>query len=392
MLLIVLACSSSPAPPAPVEPAPPEVQEVQTPQLYVHASVLNLRDDAGKRIGRLDINTPLEPLGREGDKLRVRVANGTEGWVAAGFVGEYPLQAEPLHKEAMATEDKAERLALLQRAAAISPSEHTMRALIEAYENLGEFQKAERVRAQIAWPDWIRPVPEPSAGAELEWTIDWDLSGDAQTRERKAKAQIPVKPGDPVWVLPANGPAVQGTLGELSLRGRNDCSGEVAWMAPIEVALPQGALPIAIALKPPPESWSGSRQPARQSRAEALAAFTAWAEPKGLPTARIADTLHTQDGLWYAAILGDNDDPSLPMNDFGYATLHTLRMQADGQVAQIAERSVDYDREDPFFVLSERDLDGDGDLETVKANACATRFEDAAGHELSWTAYRCCGC
>lgn len=130
--------------PAPVPAAAPKVDQV-----YVHASLLKLRNhpkpDAGSW-SPLGINTRLRVVGRNGDWVRVLSADGRTGWVSAEYLGTERLTPDDVRSRIASAKDDDERLVWWQRAAALRPSDkEVMTGLAAAYRAVGQIADAEKV-------------------------------------------------------------------------------------------------------------------------------------------------------------------------------------------------------------------------------------------------------
>src|SRR5687767_9320315 len=110
---------------------------------YVQASTLNLRaapSADAKVLGRLAIGSPLEVLeAGAAPFVRVRVANGREGWVDGTFLAAAALTAGDALARAKGARDPAERLSWAQRAAAIRSDATTLAELEASYRATGQF-------------------------------------------------------------------------------------------------------------------------------------------------------------------------------------------------------------------------------------------------------------
>jgi len=98
-LVCLAACAPAPAPtgspvaPAPPLPSAPEEQAART--VYVTASALNVRSEAStdaEVVTQAKRGTALTVLTEGDDWLKVRLADGREGWVAERFVGSEVAQ------------------------------------------------------------------------------------------------------------------------------------------------------------------------------------------------------------------------------------------------------------------------------------------------------------
>jgi hypothetical protein len=101
-LIVLVACATPAPPPAPAPaaapPAPAAVEEPVTGTVRVTASVLNVRDEAAMDaaiVAQVKKNQTLSVLREENGWMRVRLASGETGWVAARFVTKGNLAPRP---------------------------------------------------------------------------------------------------------------------------------------------------------------------------------------------------------------------------------------------------------------------------------------------------------
>jgi|GEM_PF-3320676 len=408
-LLLLIACSAAVPPPAPTPTATPATAE---PTRYVIASRLNLRaapDAAAARLGQLAINSPVAVLGSEGGFAQVRAGNGTTGWVGADFLAEQRLTLQgaiaAAEREAQASGVSAS-LAGWQRAAAIDGGDRgVLRQLAEAYEATGDAALAERVRRRLRWPAEILPVAPsrrrtPDARASIlgsagPWQVERGLVGQGPIGPLSPSSFTDhgVAADESWWVLPAWGPAVSASVVEHRIANLNECGGTLAVVTVLSAELGDGNFPLAATSAPPPASWNESTPTPARPRAEAEAVLlAALSAPPGPP--RIGRTLSLwpepegwrAEGSWTLPLAEQQDcfvgDCGLGIGrwwlpDGGEAVLESSRRVYElfGSLA-----------------LPSRDLDGDGRLEQISADGCATRIRDHAGEHLSETVMRCCGC
>ena len=395
MISLLLACSSPQ--PELEEASAPAVAVEQEPvfeQRFVHASKLNLRDQAGEKIGSLTINTPLVLQGEEGDRVQVRVANGTVGWVPKEFLGAGPLTADQALEEASTAPDLETKISALQRAAALKPSVETLTALAEAYEESGEGRKAGVVRSQMGWPQHLRPINRTFGNVEIavEWPIGWD--GDIEQNQQRVRRSMKLNKGDTVWVLSNIGPAVQGTVREISLHPTNDCSGEEAWVAVLDVTLPTGAVPALMSTESPPESWMQTRPTPTVSYETAMEKMLATVQEID-PNAEALnwEQLWPEDEVWrgeYSEYLEEEVGPE--MDIFNPVHRHyVLLMDAAGQVTIASKDLHEYDAHELRALLT-GDLAGTGVDVQVVGDSCQSAVRTVDGYSLLSSTYRCCGC
>lgn len=391
MFSLLLACTT-PEPPAPVLP-PPVVEQVPVvEQRFVHASKLNLRDKGGAKIGSLAINTPLTLQGEEGDKVQVMVANGKVGWVPKEFLGAAPLTPDQALAEASTAPDLKTKISALQRAAALQPSVETLTALAEAYVDVGEPRKATVVRSQMGWPQHLRPISDTFWNDEVavEWPLGWD--GDSDQNKKRVRRAMKLNQGDTVWVLPNMGPVVQGTVREISLRQTNDCSGEEAWVAVLDVTLPPGVTAALMSAQSPPESWMQARPtPAVSYETAKLAMAEKLREID--PEIQDWQSLWPHEGLWrgeYTELL-DEERPEWGESWNGFHRHYKLQMNAAGQVTVESQEVHSNDVEEPRVLIT-GDLAGTGVEVQVVADSCQSAVRTSEGFNLLSSTYRCCGC
>jgi hypothetical protein len=89
VLLVVVACAAPPPPQPEVVPAPAPSAEKPEGSAWVTASTLNVRADAtadAKVVTRLKKGTKLPILDEKGGWVKVRLASGDIGWVAAQHI------------------------------------------------------------------------------------------------------------------------------------------------------------------------------------------------------------------------------------------------------------------------------------------------------------------
>ena len=154
-----------------VSPSPAHAPAPAVAYAWVHASTLRLRaePDPDATFTTLSINTRLEILSRQGDWVQVLTPDEQRGWVHGDFVGAARITTEGLEKTAAAATTNAERLAIWQRAAAVSPADpEVLRSLSEAYRASGDTSMAERIdrsisASQVGFEAWF-----PSQAQEVD--------------------------------------------------------------------------------------------------------------------------------------------------------------------------------------------------------------------------------
>ena len=396
MLSLLLMACSTPAPePVPVEPVVEASPQPDDGVRYVMASTLNLRDESGAKKGRLAINTQLLVLQEEGERSQVRVANGSEGWVATAFLGEQPLQPSELVALAQASEDPELRLASLQRAAAIDPSRSTLKALEAEYRAQGDSRRAGIVAQQIAWPEHLKPAVNSYGqdSVQIEFPLSWEQPGSHEQRMARTKAEIPIKVGDPVWVLPAYGAAVQGRVTRLEWMSRNECSGDSAWVASIQASLPPGERALMVSLQPPPSSWSQRVAPPAIPQAKAEQLLSAKVSSLFNEEWHLDRELYREGPNWRVVVRKDEPWKESEEQDtmFGFAQRLDVVTTPQGGTKVLGQSRVNLDNEDFEDWRVSRDLSGDGTMEELRFSDCNTLVYEE-GAVQTYSIYRCCKC
>ncbi len=88
-LLLLVACAAPPPAPSPVPVPAPAAERPSTAAVWVSASTLNVRSDASASatvVTRVRRGTKLEVLSEQSGWLKVKLANGDVGWVAAQHI------------------------------------------------------------------------------------------------------------------------------------------------------------------------------------------------------------------------------------------------------------------------------------------------------------------
>lgn len=399
LLLWLLACGPSnptPAPDAPeVEAEAPAPKAAPTADYYVLASRLNLRDaPGGNKIGRLNINSPLQVVEEKDDQVKVTIANGKQGWVPKSFLSKTPTTIT----SALAASDTAanaeERLAWAQRAAALDfRSRDALTALAAAYRETGDFATAARIESQLAWPDdLLLAGAHYSSGDQLtlEWaTVPWEQMDRMSLEVRQlttaeAKRQG-VTVGDPVWVLPSSGPAVKGKIEGMELTIFNECGGEWGYVIRASAAVPEGERVLAYTIETPPESWSKPAPTVDEARITQLVKAKL---PKKLGEAELHMAARGDKVLVRAAgdVSSDTDDmPTFAWVDFEVDV-------AKGKVKEVGSMD-DYNSYIGYdYPAASRDFDGDGNLDVFYEGSCMMSLVDHEGTTRASTSMLCCGC
>ena len=395
MLSLLLACNTPSPAPAPVEAVVEVTPQADDGVRYVMASTLNLRDEAGAKKGRLAVNTQLQVLKEEGERSQVRVANGSEGWVATESLGEQPLQPAELVALAQASQDPELRLASLQRAAAIDPSRATLKALEAEYTSQGDTRRAGIVALQLAWPEHLKPAVTSynKDTLQIEFPLSWEEPGSHEQRMARTKKRIPIAVGDPVWVLPAYGVAVQGKVASLAWENRNECSGESAWVAEIDARLPEGERALMVSLKPPPESWSTPVSAPAIPHAQAAELLSAKVSLLLEGEWELDQELYRDGPNWRVVVRKDEPwkDSEEQETMFGFAERVELTTTPQGTTKVLGQVRVNLDNEDFEDWRVSRDLSGDGATQELRFSDCNTLVYEK-GSVQSYSIYRCCKC
>jgi len=396
----------------------PAATVVQMAQRYVLASQLNLRDQpAGKKVGRLNINSPVEVLEERGTDVRVRTKNDAEGWVPAQFLGDKPVVLSDALVAARSAETAEERLSWAQRAAAIDARHRqALEVLADAYRAVGDEPAAKAIDQRLIWPDDIllagyAPTGRVAGQIALEWGLQERATLDAPASLTSAQARTQggadvldvsfapdegftltpaemkkrgVGLGKDVWVLPERSAAVKGTVAGMRLTSDNRCENSWLWVLDVKVTLPEGERPVAYTIKSPPRTWKAPA-PARDFDA-ARAAVQAEAGP-GFTTLHV---VAAGDGVGVQAVRDDLPPPK--QSDAVLYTIRDYHLHADGTLS--LQRSWVFDdwmsTYDGWWVG--RDLDADGRIERVDASFCRHILYDADGVMLDQSALRCCTC
>lgn len=392
-LLGLLACTSStppstpePAPaPAPVEaPRPPPEDGID----HVVASSLNLRDgpsSSAKKIGKLPINAPVRVLERSGEFAKIRAANGTEGWVAGGFLAPDPLTLESARQQA--TDAPSERLSWLQRAAAIEPRDRdVLTDLAAAYRDTGDTGAADRIAKQLEWPHDVLLIAPSHRRKDLavQWAFN-DL-GELTWANRLLKPGEIERLGIPTegwWVLPDHGAALPATVDHVWAGGHNECAGTSVIEVVLKAELPPGTVAVAASRGEPPKIWTEPGPTPKISREKAQKlADTFVAEKAGKARAKQTGIAPSGDGWFGVGLWGSGEF----MDDI---TKVDFTISATGELTASKPRT----QADDFLPRGLRDVDGDGAIETVWSDGCMA----IAGpvDEDTWKRFTdswCCGC
>jgi SH3-like domain-containing protein len=406
-LVLAIACSllteEPPAAPAPA-PAVATASAPTSTTRFVRASRLNLRaepDKAARSLGRLDINSPIEPVESRDGWVKVRTRNGKEGWLSQDFIGEERLTVAAATASAQAAANPEEALSWWQRAAAIEPMDPTvLTGLAAAYRATGDEGTATRVERQLGWPQTMFPVTTGfGEGPHVEWSTSVDYEGfdwDAdRTIARADWAKHGVRADESWSVLPDAGPAVAATVKGVRYALLNECGGTLGIVVDLDFALPDGRTAVAAARGAAPPSW---REPGpapvvgKEVALEALKAeatrrgYRESAPYRGLGVAPDGDgwvgraawlppgTTEDEDGVWW---------PDLDGID--------VRVDASGALT-VVEELKGLGSLGIRLPIARRDLLGDGAIETVWSSGCDEAVTRPDGTQIATTEFRCCGC
>ena len=379
-MILLLACSTPDSPPPPTVELTQPVEVAEPAPVYVHASVLKLRDaPEGELLGRLAINSPLEVLEVQGDWTRVEVANGKQGWVGSAYLGEVELDAE----YAVSQAEGEMRLEWLQRAAAIQPDRIHLGALANEYRTRGDDDRADIVEKQLRWPEGIFPLTHHYMLEDGQVAAQWRLHRGDEGGWESLQAQELTAEGltraEDWWLLPASGPAFKAKPIDIKHNGINECAGTSGVHVVFE------AEAIAATRGQPPASWKTAAEPGLaedEAVAKALQHIGRTASDSGETTAapsgagwlvRTTWTTNDEAEVEFYEVMARTVDVLVTEDEVG-----TLRdFQIDGMSTQI--------------LRGHRDLDGDGTPELV-LGGCAASFLDGEGNLLRETEWACCGC
>ncbi len=395
------AAPAAPSPDAPV-PAEPEADEASEDAVYVLASSLNLRetpDRSGEKLGTLTVNSPLEILEEktvDGDAwVRVRVRNGTEGWVVRSFLADAPLTAEVARENAETAAlkgEKDEAVSWWQRAAAIDDAPAMLEGLATAYEAAGQTAAAARVRSQLQWPAttlFLRPGWSEREDEILAyWRVAWDVGPEGDI-PRSQWASMGLDVEESWWLLPPEGPAVQTEVVGFQRGIHNECAGD-EWVS-VTLKVPASLQsdhpdewPVLAHRGDPPKSWTTAIPGSRPTRASAEALVKEDAQATRGASDDVQVRLTPTESGWTGSVFW----PTGEYNELGGAILNVASVEVGqdvvlGKVEQTAEVV-------PLSAV--RDVTGDGEVEQVYTSACESYVLDADGQRRASTPFGCCGC
>lgn len=388
--VLLLACAGESLSPSAVTPSPPVVVPVAR---YVTASSLNLRaagSSDAPRLGILSINSPVTVMNPGGVWAEIEAGNGTKGWVDAKYLAEGPVTVDHALRQAAASEDPVVVLSWRQRAAALSPLDRSLLStLADAYEAAGDPEHAAAIRQQLTWPAELLPVERIGAGGEVWLLVDTGLLEEAPFDGEPAmkRAENLGYPAETEWwVLPDIGAAVPARLERYEQGVLNECAGDFGVWVVLKLIepLPVDRRPLIATAGPAPESWKQATEPPLLSREEAAAKLNAFAEPRSgdVITVSLAPAGTTWLGVARWALTEDADF-------FTTSEGVLVRIGADGVVKLLREEpELDSLALTPY---GQRDLDGDGTLETFWGGCEVDIFGDGGLLETS-TPSTCCGC
>jgi len=363
-----------------------------TKTVFVHASSLRLRSAPSTKAatkGRLQINYGLEVLSRRGDFIKVRTANQATGWVSAAYVAARPLTAQWAHEQARAAKTPKDRLSWLQRAAALQPRDvKVLQALRDGYRAVDNQRGATSVDTllSVLTRRWF-PIPQGlDPGVWVEWkTADWPGAEIRIPEQDWAKYEV--SRDLDFWVLPEHGAAVQAQVVEVWPDTWNECGGLQGINLKLNAQLPPGERALVATIGEPPASWKKAITPAPRARLEA--SFEAYIAKSLAKRGQVTRGLATYEGGAYghaAVRLGPADESEL----LDRYAIHRVHLDAAGQIAHVSKAT-----EEIMFLwmpVARRDITGNGQLETVYVDGCATYIQSHENTPLFSSQMRCCGC
>ncbi len=360
--------------------------------VFVQASSLRLRSAPSTKAttkGRLQINYRLEVLKRRGDFIKVRTANKATGWVSADYVADRPLTVREARKQARAAKTPQDRLSWLQRAAALQPGDvKVLQALRDGYRAVTNERGAASVDTllSVLTRRWF-PIPQGlGRGVWVEWkAVDWP-GAEIQIPEQDW-ANFEVSGDLEFWVLPEYGAAVQAHVVEVWPDTWNECGGLQGINLKLNAQLPPGERALVATIGEPPASWKKAVTPAPRARLEA--SFEAYIAKSLAKRGKVSQGLAIHEGGAYghaAVRLGPAGESEL----LDRYAIHRVRFDAAGQIAHLSKAT-----EETMFLwmpLALRDITGNGQLETVYVDGCATYIQSHENTPLFSSQMRCCGC
>ena len=381
---------------------PAQTKESST-RKYVLASTLKIRQapsSTAKVLGRLRINYPVTVLGQEKEFARVRVLNGTEGWIGKDFLGPNRLDINSVLQRAASLKDPKEQLTWLQRAAAIEPKNvEVLKRLKKAYRNTKNKRAARMVQGhlnnlKIKWlPMAVSryfEVMRPEKEAREVW-VEWKAVMDHLLKPGILKpsqwAELGIKPSDQFWVLMSEGVAVKAK--PVAVRGKiwNSCGEIAGYEIKLDVKHRPGVHPLIAVRGKPPESWSHPPVASRLSKQKIKTLARRYARKRGISKkAKLSVAAHGKGGM---AVLVEKvpDDNSVS----GEASKVT-QVAFDARGKRINVRRWKNDSANPHLLLGYRDVTGNGELDEVSTDSCSVYVKLPNGTELVPSSSRCCGC
>jgi hypothetical protein len=379
--------------PDPVDPPTGAAVVAGEETRFVSASTLNLRVvPGGSVVGKLEINSPVVLLERAGEHVRVRAANGREGFVPEAFLSSERLTVERALAAFEASSDAEERLSWMQRAAALDASNRDVLAsLAFAYRAVGQGDVADRVERLLSWPEAIHLAgahEAPDAGRlALEWSTYYPDTYDEEIGSIgfEAAKTLGVTLGAEVWVLPTRSPALLGKVVDVVRRPFNECGGSWGYVLFVEAELPRDETAVAYTFDAPPASWS-EPAPARDLES-AVAAARALVGPRGFQ----AVPAHAAPS---GAGVRVRFARELPAGDEEIPTFHLVDVDVDPHgTATLRSENAEYMSYIGYdYPTTGRDVDGDGAIDRLHEGLCQQTLYDASDVERAHTEGLCCGC
>ncbi len=393
-LLTISALSFAVGCPKDEPAAPKEVEYVKlaapTPrEQFVQASTLKLRAEPrkdGLLKGRLRINYPVEMQEERNGFALVALKNGSTGWVGRAFLGPEPVTKTSALAKAKAAASAKEKLTWLQRAAAVASSDvDTLKKLAQAYEDGGETKSANVVRRLIGHLDrrWYPVVPRSDGEVWIEWRA-FEQPTKLMEVPKSRWGDYGVTDELELWLLGSHGGAVKARVVKAEIVVRNECGGDEGLDVRLDAALADGANPLVATLGAPPKSWLEDAPAAGVADLRNELQRRAATKPRDYGPAVVRT--YVRDGVARGAIAFVTGEGADPMTSAW--TIETFVAGKSG-----AER-VGESKKDTMFLdlpIGERDITGDGAVDRVTTDGCATTIH-SDGISIATSAFRCCGC